>query len=197
MIAALWLLAVQGVVGAFDTLYFHEWRARLPADVPSTLPELTIHALWDFFYALLFGALPWLALQGEWTLALGLVIVVEIVLTLWDFVVEIRARRCLGDVYGGERVTHAIMGIIYGAMIANLLPTMVVWSQRQSALVVQGSAVPGAVRWILTLMAAGVLISGARDAYAALGMPHGSWPWRPEPGREGRIAASLPTPCAE
>ena len=31
MATALWLLAIQGAVGAFDTLYFHEWRARLPA----------------------------------------------------------------------------------------------------------------------------------------------------------------------
>ena len=31
MIVALWLLAVQGVIGAFDTLYYHEWRARLQA----------------------------------------------------------------------------------------------------------------------------------------------------------------------
>ena len=31
MTTALWLLAIQGLIGAFDTLYFHEWRARLPA----------------------------------------------------------------------------------------------------------------------------------------------------------------------
>jgi len=31
MIVALWLLAIQGIIGAFDTLYYHEWRARLPA----------------------------------------------------------------------------------------------------------------------------------------------------------------------
>ena len=31
MIVALWLLAIQGLIGAFDTAYYHEWRARLPA----------------------------------------------------------------------------------------------------------------------------------------------------------------------
>jgi hypothetical protein len=30
MTIALWLLAIQGVIGAFDTIYYHEWRARLP-----------------------------------------------------------------------------------------------------------------------------------------------------------------------
>jgi len=28
---ALLLLALQGVIGAFDTVYYHEWKARLPA----------------------------------------------------------------------------------------------------------------------------------------------------------------------
>ena len=36
MNTVLWLLAVQGALGAFDTLYYHEWRARLPAGVPGT-----------------------------------------------------------------------------------------------------------------------------------------------------------------
>lgn len=45
-------------------------------------------------------------------------IVAEIVLTLSDFVVEIAVRQQLGDVYAGERVTHAVRGILYGAMVA-------------------------------------------------------------------------------
>ena len=27
MTVALWLLALQGAIGAFDTVYYHEWRA--------------------------------------------------------------------------------------------------------------------------------------------------------------------------
>ena len=33
-------------------------------------------------------------------------------------------RKDLGDVYAGERVTHAIMGILYGGMLACLVPTL-------------------------------------------------------------------------
>jgi hypothetical protein len=178
MITALWLLAAQGVIGAFDTLYFHEWRARLPAGVPATSPELKIHAWRDVFYAVLFGSLPWIKWQGLWTLILGFVIVVEIILTMWDFIVEIRARRFLGDVYGGERLTHAAMGIIYGAMIANLLPTLVSWGHLPSGLVPHASGVPLVLRWALSLMAIGVFLSGMRDLYAAFELPGGSWPWR-------------------
>lgn len=28
MAVALWLLALQGVIGAFDTIYYHEWPGR-------------------------------------------------------------------------------------------------------------------------------------------------------------------------
>src|SRR5436190_18249124 len=120
MITALWLLAAQGIIGAFDTLYFHEWRAKLPGRVPGTAPELKLHAVRDFLYAVLFGTLPWLAWHGAWAVFLAGVLLAEIVLTLADFVVEIRVRKPLGDVYGGERVTHAVMGILYGAMVGYL-----------------------------------------------------------------------------
>jgi hypothetical protein len=48
VITALWLLALQGALGAFDTLYYHEWRARLPAGGDSTRDELRLHAARDF-----------------------------------------------------------------------------------------------------------------------------------------------------
>jgi hypothetical protein len=48
MATALWLLAIQGVIGAFDTLYYHEWRARLPARPEITRAELRLHAARDF-----------------------------------------------------------------------------------------------------------------------------------------------------
>jgi hypothetical protein len=33
------------------------------------------------------------------------------------------------------------------------------------------------LRWALTAMGLGVLLSGARDLYAASGLPRGGWPW--------------------
>jgi hypothetical protein len=89
MTTALWLLAIQGIIGAFDTLYYHEWRAHLPVGGPGTAPELKLHAA------------------------------------------------------------------------------------------------PEPLRWGLTVMAIGVFLSGARDLYAALGLPHGGWPWSAEKA-EGR-----------
>ncbi len=124
MKVALYLLGLQGLIGAFDTLYYHEWKARLPARGRKAEPELMLHASRDFLYVVLFGTLPWLRWEGAWTVALLAVIAAEIMLTLWDFVVEIAVRKELGDVYAGERVTHALMGILYGAMLAMLVPTL-------------------------------------------------------------------------
>lgn len=174
---ALYLLALQGVIGAFDTLYYHEWKARLPARGRRAFPELGLHAARDFFYGILFSTLPWLAWRGWWTGALVMVIVAEIILTLWDFIVEIAVRKELGDVYAGERVTHAVMGILYGAMLATLVPTLLAWWHSPTALVVEPAPVAAWLRDVLTLMAVGVVVSGLRDLYAALGLPRGGWPW--------------------
>ena len=143
MITALWLLGLQGVIGAFDTIYYHEWRARLPARGPDAAPELELHAGRAFLYAVLFGTLPWVAWHGLWLLVLVAVLIAEIALTLTDFVVEIAVRKQLGDVYAGERITHAIMGILYGAMIANLIPALGRWWALPTALVVEWAPVPG------------------------------------------------------
>jgi hypothetical protein len=174
----LWLLALQGLLGAFDTIYYHEWRARLPAHASFAARELKLHAIRDFLYAIIFGTLPWLAWQGRWAALLGAIMITEILLTFADFIVEATVRKPLGDVYPGERVSHAIMGIIYGIILANLMPLLISWWQMPTAFVATAPDVPLALRWTLALMSAGVLLSGLRDLYAAYRLPYGSWPWK-------------------
>jgi hypothetical protein len=177
---ALWLLAAQGLIGAFDTLYFHEWRARLPALGREARAELWLHAARALIYGVVFATLPRVEWRGAWALVLVALLAAEIVITLKDFVVEDRVRKSLGGVYPGERVTHALMGIIYGAMLANLAPTLLAWWREPTALAATNEPVPRALLWALTLMAAGVTLSGARDLYAALALPGGAWPWAAE-----------------
>jgi len=112
-----------------------------------------------------------------WELVIAAVLVIEIALTMWDFVIEIVVRKPLGDVYAGERVTHAIMGIIYGAMVALLIPVMWGWWALPTRLAVETRDVPSALVALLLIMAAGVFTSGVRDLYAALELPYGNWPW--------------------
>ena len=66
MRAALYFLFVLAILGAADTLYYHEWRAKLPALGRQARSELKLHALRDFIYAVLFISLPWIAWQGAW-----------------------------------------------------------------------------------------------------------------------------------
>jgi hypothetical protein len=174
---ALWLLALQGVIGAFDTIYYHEWRARLPALGGAARAELGLHAARALIYGVVFAALPRFEWRGAWALAPAALLAAEIVITLKDFVVEDRVRRALGGVYAGERVTHAVMGIIYGAMLANLAPSLLAWWREPAALAARAEPAPEILLWALTLMSAGVTLSGARDLYAALGLPNGGWPW--------------------
>ena len=63
----------------------------------------------------------------------------------------------------------AIQGII-GAF-DTLLPTELAPTE---------TAASEPLRWSLAVMAIGVFLSGVRDLYAALGLPHGGWPWKAE-----------------
>ena len=180
MTLALWLLLVQGLLGAFDTLYYHEWRARLPGRAAQARSELRLHAWRDFIYAVVFVTLPWIAWQGGFCLVLGGLLTAEIAITLADFIVEDRVRAPWGGVYSGERATHAIMGITYGAMLAYLVPELMRWWAQPAAMVYSPHPLPEAVRWTLTAMGAGVLLSGLRDLAAVFELPGSSWPWRTE-----------------
>ena len=175
MSVVLWLLLVQGSMGAFDTLYYHEFRARLPAR-PEARPELFLHAARDFVYAAIFALLPHFSFQGAWALVLLGMLLVEILITLTDFVVEDGVRRSQGGVFPGERVMHAVMGIVYGAMLAFLLPEVWAWWAAPTGLV--AAVIPGP-DWrvpLLGLMAVGVALSGVRDLLSALGVRGAAWP---------------------
>ena len=62
----------------------------------------------------------------------------------------------------------AVMGILYGAMVANLLPVLWYWWSLPTALAPTTPAVPELLRWCLAVMAAGVFVSGVRDLRASL-----------------------------
>jgi hypothetical protein len=164
MMVALWLLAVQGVLGAFDTVWYHEWHARLPWQGRVASRELALHATRDFLYAVIFATLPRIEWRGTWTHVLVAILGTEIVITLTDFVIETYDR----NVEAGERVTHAVMGICYGAMLAMLIPVLARWSGRPTGFALSTYGVPTGLRVALTLMAIGVFLSGVRDAIAAI-----------------------------
>ena len=92
----------------------------------------------------------------------------EIVITLADFVIEDRVRKVLGGVYPGERVTHAVMGLVYGAVMATAVPIIWQWWSMPTAIIVESAAIPVALRYTMLVMAVGVIASGARDLCSAI-----------------------------
>lgn len=180
---ALYLLTAVAFLGAFDTIYYHEFRAKLPAMGKSARSELQLHAGRDFVYAILFAGLPWFSWKGVYAAALAVLFLIEIILTLWDFVVEDWIRKPLGGVYSGERVMHAVMGIVYGAMLAYVVPALRVWWSEPTELAISPSVISATLRWIMTFMASGVFLSGVRDLCASAGLPGSAWPWTPDNGK--------------
>jgi hypothetical protein len=158
MITALYVLLFLGGLGAFDTLYYHEWRLRLPS-TPSAAPELRLHALRDFAYTIVFGSLAWTTWDGLWTWPLAGILIFEIWMTLTDFLEEDRTRR----LPAGERVMHAVMGIVYGAFLTLLYPEAARWAKLETGF---GAANYGVVSWVLMVFAIGVFLSGIRDLMA-------------------------------
>ncbi|RFP08419.1 MULTISPECIES: TIGR01777 family oxidoreductase [unclassified Duganella] len=156
---ALQLMAFQGCLGAYDTLYHHELTEALPGRATARR-ELAIHAVRAMIYSALFIGLAGWAFHGVWAWVLLVVFSIEIVLTLWDFVVEDRTRLLPAT----ERVTHTVLAMNGGAFIALLALNTPQWLDMPTALVWQPQ---GALSVFLALCGVGVGLSGVRDAFAS------------------------------
>ncbi len=157
---AIWLLLVQASLGAFDTLYYHEYKLKL-AHGDHTSIELRLHAVRDFAYAVIIGTLGFATWQGAWAWVLAGLLLAEVVITLWDFIEEDKIRK----LPPGERAMHSIMGIVYGAFLAYLVPELIRWSSMPTGF---GTAYHGIPAWILLVIAIGVFVSGVRDLAASV-----------------------------
>ncbi|WP_405988053.1 hypothetical protein [Streptomyces sp. NBC_00986] len=198
MADALWLLAVLGLLGGFDTVCFHEIRGRLPAHVPGLQPELKLHAGRSSIYVAVFGTLPWIVRRGAWAVVLAALLLSEISITLADFIIEDQVRKPMGGLLPGERVTHTIMAIVYGAMLAHLIPVILHWRHLPSRLAIDLAPVPLWLRLGLSALAVGTFASATRDAYAVIVFPRplARRPWQ-APGVGARRPRPLQSGAAE
>jgi len=154
---------LQMAMGAFDTLYHHEGTERL-AWRASQRTELMLHGVRNLLYAVLFMALGWLEPRGGWAVALIALLGVELVITLWDFVEEDRSRHLPAT----ERVTHTLLTLNYGVILAMLVPLLLGWAGEPTAL---PRADHGWLSWACLVAAVGVVVSGLRDLAAARRAP--------------------------
>ena len=160
MRTAIWLLLLQASLGAFDTLYYHEYKLKLALGEHTGL-ELRLHATRDFAYAIIIGSLGFLTWNGVFAWLLVMLLLGEICITIWDFIEEDKIRR----LPAGERAMHAIMGIVYGAFLAFLIPQLLLWSNLDTGF---GPSHHGFPAWMLLVIAMGVFVSGVRDLVASV-----------------------------
>lgn len=154
------LISVQAVLGAIDNLWHHEITERLPAK-RAAAPEIALHAVRELLYAFLFIALAWFEWHGGWAALIVTVLATEIAVTLADFIVEDRTRK-LPPL---ERVLHTVLAIVFGVIIAVLVPILLGWWAQPSAIV---PVFHGPFSWLFTLFAAGVFAWSMRNALAVL-----------------------------
>ena len=156
---ALQLMAAQGILGALDTILHHEITEALPRRLTAG-KELTIHAIRAMLYSVLFVGLSFWTWQGIWSVVLIGIFGIEIVLTLWDFVIEDKTRLLPAT----ERVMHTVLAINGGAFIALLLINFPTWYANATAMTFNNN---GWLSCFLALCGVGVGLSGIRDALAA------------------------------
>ena len=156
----LWsLIMIQIVMGAFDTLYHHEFTERL-AWRPSQGHELKLHAIRNFLYALIFIVLGCFEVYGLIAYILIGVLAIEVVITLMDFVEEDMSRRLPAT----ERINHTSLALNYGAILVLALPVLLTWAQRETGFV---SIHYGLRSYMALLSAIGVAVFGLRDLLAS------------------------------
>lgn len=158
----LYIALAQAALGAFDTLYYHEYKLHL-AKTKTAVVELRLHALRDFAYAIIFITFAWLEWHGLLAAVFSLIILGEILITLWDFIEEDMTRK----LPKGERAMHSIMGIVYGGLLACLIPILWDWWRQPTGF---ARADYGMLSWAIAAMALGVFGSGVRDIWASLRM---------------------------
>ena len=160
MTPLLWsLIAVQIVMGAFDTFYHHELTERL-AWRPSQRYELQLHGVRNLLYALLFLVLGWLEVYGIFAMLVIAVLAVEVVITLMDFVEEDLSRKLPAS----ERINHTLLAINYGAILILLLPVLCEWAARPTGV---APAYAGLLSIAAAACAIGAGLCGVRDFAAA------------------------------
>jgi uncharacterized protein (TIGR01777 family) len=155
----LMLMTLQGAMGAFDAIYHHEITERLAWRLGAAR-ELAIHTLRNGFYGVLYLAFAWGEWHGLWVIGFTAIIVAEILVTLVDFVTEDRSR----DLPATERITHTLLAINFGVILAVLLPEFFQWSALPTAIL---PASHGVWSWIATGIGVGALVDAVRDGTRA------------------------------
>ncbi|MFN8947347.1 MAG: TIGR01777 family protein, partial [Alphaproteobacteria bacterium] len=157
-LAMLWLLTFQILFGALDNILHHEITERLPAR-PSARRELALHSGREASYGILFLLFAWIEPGGLAAMAVMGLLVMEVVITLADFLEEDRTRKLPPF----ERILHTVLAISYGAFLLLAVPWLVAQAAAPTGFVWVDH---GLFSWFLTVASVGVLGFAIRNALA-------------------------------
>ncbi|HET9653555.1 MAG TPA: hypothetical protein VFP36_15255 [Usitatibacter sp.] len=153
-----YLLVLQGIMGAADTLVNHEWIAKLARD-PAARREIGLHAMREATYGVLFIGLGWFAWHGHAVYAIAALLILEVWITANDEFVENRTRVLPQN----ERLLHVFLTLNYGLIIAMLAPVLVSWGKEPDAI---ESRERGWSSWALAVLGVFSLAWSVRDFLA-------------------------------
>ena len=154
-----WLILAQMAMGAFDILWHHEFTERL-AWRQSQKQELRLHGVRNFIYGIAFLVLGFMVPTGWLALVMIGLLIIEVIITLIDFVEEDRSRKLPET----ERITHTLLALNYGGILALLMP--VLWKLGSES---AGLAFTQYGIWSLLALlgSVGCVLFGIRDILAA------------------------------
>lgn len=152
------VMSFQALVGAFDNFWHHELEARLPQRI-SARHELRLHSAREAIYGLLFAGLAWVHWQGWWVMLPTGLLLVEMFITIADFLEEDRSRK-LPPL---ERALHTVLAVSYGLLLGVIAPLFWQAAQRPSALMLTSY---GLWSWLFSVASIGVLAWSVRNAIA-------------------------------
>lgn len=159
MLTVLNLFVLQGILGAFDNLWHHEFTEKLPSR-PTAWKELALHCARGALYSIIFLSLGWLQLNGLFAVILIAIMVIEVGITLWDFIEEDMTRK-LPPL---ERVLHTLLALNYGAVLGLLIPILLSWSANPTGV---QPVYYGWLSWVMTLYGIGIIGFVLRDGIAS------------------------------
>lgn len=157
-LTALLILAAQTILGALDNVLHHEITERLPSR-PSARRELALHATREAIYAVLFLIFAWVEPSGIFAAIVLTLLVVEVAVTITDFLEEDRTRRLPPF----ERVLHTVLAVLYGTFLGLTIPWLVAQAMAPTSVAWISH---GLLSWFFTLASIGVFAFAIRNAIA-------------------------------
>ncbi|MEC5159024.1 MULTISPECIES: hypothetical protein [unclassified Janthinobacterium] len=126
----LYFLILHGLIGAFDVLWNHELKERLPSQAWAAR-EQGLHCARESLFAALFIGLAWWQWHGAPVWLVAALVAAELGVTTRDAVVELRTRVLSVS----EQLSHVLLYINLGVFLSLLVGQLRRWRGLPAAIV--------------------------------------------------------------